>query len=675
MEYTERPNLRAVEWLLTVLSADFVKLYRDNEADMTYSHVKKVLQSFLKHKEVKVSYFKSQHDTLGVLRSYSSGIQGLPKEFRGLLCSHMTDYDMVNCHPTILLNLCKKHHISHQFLDHFVASRNELYENKQTNKITIMVSMFSNKKPKFPSPFMLAFDAEMKLIQKELISLYPDLYDMAKTKNATEKKQNTDGTFISYVCQYHENQIINACVLHFKLDVAVLMFDGFMTYGNSVSVGELSSFVKERFDMDITFTIKEHNDTLKIPDNWTANNTDIIYEQLKAKYEHDYSLAYIEKSVSYSYKIRDEICFFSKEECSKHFDSVTVGTNQFFKLWCADKNKQVYHDVGMHPHDVACPDGVLNLWTGFAVEKNVKDIVDIQKILNHVHILANHDETVYSFLLDWMANLFQYPSSPSIFVGLCSVQEGTGKSALMEFLANMIGRDKYIEINDPEKQLFGTFNGHLTNAVLVNINEVKRGDMNQFYERLKSAINSPMNEVHDKGKKSYEIANIRHYFSTTNIPDAVVLKEGSRRYMMTYTSEELIGQQDYFDELFTQIASTSVQYSFYRFLMDRDVPKKFTQASIPVTDLMREAHVLNRDPIEDYIINFRNECTSDDLYIEYKDFIRDTGLKDPLSKKCFEMRFSRLMEKHGVEKKRIDKIVDGKRVQSVVYRRKLMIPE
>jgi hypothetical protein len=72
-------------------------------------------------------------------------------------------------------------------------------------------------------------------------------------------------------------------------------------------------------------------------------------------------------------------------------------------------------------------------------------------------------------------------------------------------------------------------------------------------------------------------------------------------------------------------------------------------------------------------MQFRNGCDSNELYEEYKDFIRDTGLKDPLSKKSFEMRFSRLMDKHQIEKKKEDIIVDRVRVQKMIYTKRLLL--
>jgi hypothetical protein len=666
MNYTERPNLEACQYLFSILSADFVKLYRDKD-DHTFSKIKKYLQSVLKQGELKIDYSKSKYDTLGVLRSYSNGIQGLPKEMRGFICDNMIDYDIKNCHPTILLNLCNKYKLNALYLKKFCDERDDLYDTEQITKKIVMCCMFSDKQIK-GTPFTCAFDAELKQIQQQLIPLYPDLYEMAKQKDG----KNVIGTFVSYVCQFYENKIINACSLHFKVEVAVLMFDGFMAY-SSHNVEELSTFVKERFDMDLQWIIKPHFTNIKIPEGWKSDNLALLYDTMKQKYEADYGLSYIVKNVTYSYKINDEICFYSKDECSRHFDNVFIGGVSFFKMWNADPEKQTYNDIGVFPNDVKCPDDILNLWTGFHIEKYPSELCDIEPILELIRILVNRDEASYQFLLQWIANMFQYPSSPSILVALCSINEGAGKGSLVNLLAEMIGRDKYAEVNDPEKQLFGSFNGHLTNTVLCNIDECKRGNMVQFYDRMKNMINSPINEVHNKGQKAYSIANVRHYLATFNAPDSLALKEGSRRYFMTYCSEEKIGDTSYFDTLHRFIEKKNVQYSFYRYLMELPTKRRFSQSDIPITDMMREAIEVNRDPIENYIIEFRSGCDSDELYSEYKDFIRQSGLKEPLSKTSFMMRFSRLMDKHKITSKPTDKVTDGVRKQMRIYTRTLLL--
>lgn len=269
-EFTERPNVDACAYLLSKLNVDYINEHckPDEVKRFNYTNIKTILQQFVKNKELKISYKKSKDDVQEIFRSYGHGIQGIPTAFRGLICNGvMTDYDMVNCHPSIVRNLCKKHKILCPYLDLYCTNRKKLLDDKDTTKIDILRSMNKKQKLKDPTPFMESFDTEMKHIQKEFKTHFPDLYTLAQTKN----NKNTEGTFMSYVCMFYENKIINAIVNHFPCEYAVLMFDGFMIYGDGLQTSDLSAFVKETFEMDIDFVIKPHDTSIQIPEDWKSN--------------------------------------------------------------------------------------------------------------------------------------------------------------------------------------------------------------------------------------------------------------------------------------------------------------------------------------------------------------------------------------------------------------------
>jgi hypothetical protein len=56
-----------------------------------------------------VSYLPSKNlRNIGRLFAQSASLQNLPKEFRGAIGGNYHDIDMVNCHPSLLLQYCKK---------------------------------------------------------------------------------------------------------------------------------------------------------------------------------------------------------------------------------------------------------------------------------------------------------------------------------------------------------------------------------------------------------------------------------------------------------------------------------------------------------------------------------------------------------------------------------------
>jgi tRNA A37 threonylcarbamoyladenosine biosynthesis protein TsaE len=674
MEYSfvEKIDLRSAHYLSQQLSSEYYSSNEDGtDEQMKYGMVKKVLLQYIKQNGTKKTvYHRSSTDTLKCLRLYGLGLQGLPKAFRGLLYHSIgDDIDGVNFAPSIIYNLCRRYDIPCQYLAQYCNHRADILS-KWTTKLEVNKIMNKAWKVKNGNPWVIAFDDEVKRIQASLIQHYPELYALAKSKNP----KNANGTLLSYVYQFYETKILEKIVETCPYEITALVFDGFMVKGNVPEsyLQDLHDLVKREFDMDLQFIVKPHDTSIKIPDDFNFDDADQLYQQEKEKQETVYGLAFIKDTSSYAIKVGGQYAFKTKGDLFNNFQNVFIKDKRFIERWCDDDDRAEYNKVGMYCHDVKCPDDVLNLWSGFAASKLNTELVDIEPFFHHLRIMSNHNEDVFQFLIKWLANMFQFPSTPSIFVSL-SGDEGSGKSALTQLITNMVGVDKSIEIDNPTDQLFGTFTGHLQDKVFVNLNEVSRKDMCKYKDRLKSAINSPFVVIHEKGQKAFTITNVRHYFCTTNHDHAVIVNEGNRRYVMIRSSPELIGNHEYHTGFYNWIDRPSVQYSVYQYLMTVPVPKKFTNSDLPITELMKDAYELNKDPMEDFMMDFTSGITSDELYVEYKEFMRRHGYEGICSSKAFFMKFAKYKDQYRVEVKQVDKLEDGIRVRGRCYFRGLLI--
>lgn len=651
MKFVEKVDVRAVRWLLANLSPDFIQSHLGEEKGETFNftYVKRILQNYDKHNgTVEVIY--SKKDKFGILRDYGMGIQGLPSKFRGLICKNMVDVDMINAHPTIIRNLCKKHNVPCLYLDEYVNHRKEIIARGDCSKLDVIISM--NKRQLLKgniSMWLKAFDIEMKQIQQRFYKM-PE-YEKQKVLAETNPK-NKEGAFMSHLATSHEVMILDA-VLPLE-NVAVKMFDGFMTYDKTIDLTKLSQLASS-VGFDIQFSYKSHDNSLVVPEDWKSeDNQDTLYATLKEKYEKEYRLSYIEETVNYSYKIGDKLCFFNNGDCSQHFNNVLIGKQSFFTLWNKDPSKQTYRSVGVFAHDVECPDGVLNLWTGYAVEKLPESDADISPMVNHIQNLFGTDA---DFILDWFANMFQFPSSQSLLIVLQG-EEGCGKSVILDFMSHIMGKHISIEIQDVKENLFGRFNGHLAGKVLLNINETDRREMMPFIEKLKTMITSPTITIEEKGQKKYVEDNHFHLCMTINPENVLPIKEGSRRFFYSRASSLYIGNTEYFNELFAFIEKPKNQRAFYQFLMNRPVKRKITIKDIPVSEVMEQLYELNRDPVEDFAMEFTgDERTAMDNYTMYRQYLNQNGLQFEISRKNFEMKFNKYMTKYGIDNKR--KTVDG----------------
>ena len=283
-EFIEKVDNRAAHYLLSILTAETLEIHQDEDAErqIKLANAKKILHALTVNHGVKKSiYKKSAWDRDSCLRWYvQCGIQQLPSAFRGLLCKGMTDIDIVNAHPAIIHALCQKYDIPHLYLTEYIEHRDDLIARKQTTKVAVLKSLNKGYKMKGTTWFN-QLDAEFKSIQRSLIPHYPALWEMAKAKD----KSNHEGRFMSYVCQFWENQILEHVVSICPYTVSVLMFDGFMIEGDVPYsyLDELSRTVLEQFDMKIKWAFKAHNDCLSVPD-------DFEFEEM-VKFEDDATAA------------------------------------------------------------------------------------------------------------------------------------------------------------------------------------------------------------------------------------------------------------------------------------------------------------------------------------------------------------------------------------------------
>jgi len=676
--FQERVDVRACEWLLTQLSIDTFNdrlTEEDKNNQVNFTATKKILNEYKNNRgNLKTKYSKSSKDIHQNLRDYGRGIQSVPSVFRGLICRNtMTDVDMKNCHPTILHQLCLKHNVVCKYLSEYVLNRSEILAKNGLTKLDIIKSMFKKTYVRNGNTWFKCFDAEMKTIQKAFIS-NPEF--VKQKEQSIRNQQNQEGSFMSSLCFSFEVLILNEIISKVKVEIGVLMFDGFLFYGERPKdLLETLNALGKNVGFDMEWSYKEHNTLLNVPDDYETNDPDVLYGLTKDKYERDYKMAFIDTTNNISYKIDGVVHYFSKTDMLFKLDDVRIKDDPFFPRWSKDPTKQRFNCVGVYPHDTVCPDSVLNLWNGYDVEKiqPENEVVEYQVeqaspeegsenlvsdlFMNHLKIICK-ESVVLEFLLDWLANMFQYPSNQSIMV-VIQGEEGSGKSVICDFVTKILGRDYCLEINSVEHALFGRFNAQLVNKVFVNINEIDRTTMSAYAEQLKAIITQPTLTIEDKGKKRFEVNNLLHFMTTCNNENAFKITETSRRFMYLETSNELIGNTEYFSALFHYIEQPKNQRRFYDLMMNRPVKKQITIKDIPITDDMRKQFEFNRDPIEDYARDFTFKLTAMENYDAYKSYLLANGLKFEKPKKAFEMAFAKYMEKNEIYKK--DLMVEGNR--------------
>ena len=192
-------------------------------------------------------------------RSYVDGpsLQRLIREIRCAICKdYYNDYDIVNCHPTILLHFAKEKGHPHDLLEDYCHNRTDwIHEGMilfkcdyEDIKQQVTYAIDGGTMPYITKRYAGLWE-EIKVMQNELWN--DNAYDFVRKYVEQSNKENQIGSFMSYMLQFLEATImeeaINYLVLHnVCIDSLVMMFDGFMLDSKqSIDLEALNRYVVE----------------------------------------------------------------------------------------------------------------------------------------------------------------------------------------------------------------------------------------------------------------------------------------------------------------------------------------------------------------------------------------------------------------------------------------------
>jgi hypothetical protein len=538
-----------------------------------------------------------------------------------------TDIDMKNCHPVILRYVCKINNIPCPNLSWYIDNRDEVLRDfDEGGKTLFLVAVNDDKlNKKCTNQFFKDFDKECKSLQKQLTALpcYKHIVDSVPTT----RLYNFLGSAINRILCVHENKIIQSVisVLNSKqIEVCALMFDGLLIYGdhykNTELISSIESKVAEDFEgINMRFAYKEHSKEIIMPTDFTEDEPEGVsidegrsFESMSAEFEKTH--AKITNTGIFVKEYPDKIVAFSRSGIVTAYESMTydkliekkngdvfISPHNFIKDWLVNNPSiRSYTDMGCYPDQDKCPTDYYNTWRPFAMElvKEYNDMPDaLELIKKHILILAGNEVEVASYLEAWIAQMIQYPSVKTICPTLIS-KEGAGKGTLMMLLQKMIGEKKYFETPTPSKTVFGNFNGEMANSFLVNLDELSKKEMTDCEGYFKSLTTNPMITINEKGVKSYTINSYHRFIITTNKEDPITSKKDDRRNLIIRSSDELIGQTEYFNELYALLDDMNVIKTCYEYFKGIPNMAGFKNIPMPKTAYQRDIQESAVCPIE-----------------------------------------------------------------------------
>lgn len=697
MELIERLPLKPIYWLSQLTYAEFVELclnknkkHTTEESKTKYSILQQFCQTNIKTGGNTKRIYTYATGTFGRLFSGGS-LQGLPSTIRGLFMRDGvgTDIDMCNAHPVILKYVCGLHNIVCPQLEYYIQNREQClmdFESRELGKLVYLTALNKdtlNRTSNLPRHFK-KYDVEIKKIQKQLVKII-DYAEIVCSVPET-KTFNKIGSAVNRILCYYENIILQHAIHVLKtkgLDIAILMFDGVMIYGDyyndTTLLCDITSYVeKQMAGLDIKWTYKEHNTELIVPKDFEENtdtNNKNRFEDVVNEFEKTH-LKIINKSLFVKHD-NNNIIFLTQAQIKMSYSHLSYnvpmynekgsftgfGTLPFINKWIGfTHNIRRKDDVDIYPNTKDCPENIFNLWRPFAMELLTAPYTykerELNFILNHIKILCNHDANVYDYFIKWIAQMIQYPQIKTIMPTFIS-GEGSGKGSLFKLFEKMLGNEKVFETTNPSRDVWGDFNGMMCNCFLVNLNELSKKDTIEAEGKIKGLITDNTLAINQKGLPQYKIKSYHRFITTTNKEEPINSTNGDRRNLIIRSSDEKKGDYTYFETLHNYLEDNDVIRTCYDFFKSIGGMDKFKDIPIPQTDYQTNLKELSKSPIEQWLESFTREHMNEsieciellgtEIYELFKSWCNDNGIKYDINSLKLGVRLTN-MNINGISK-------------------------
>lgn len=244
------------------------------------------------------------------------------------------------------------------------------------------------------------------------------------------------------------------------------------------------------------------------------------------------------------------------EAVRKHMNIKAIETaeNKKEKLgdwWLRHPQRRQYDWVIFDPAPKEDDPAVYNLWRGWAVEPRKGDWSHLKRLLKDV--LCRGDEVSFDYVMRWSAFMVQHPNTPAEVALVFKGRKGTGKGTFCRALKELAGQHGR-QVAQPE-HFTGRFNEHLTDTILLFVDEGLWAGDKKVEGVLKNLITEPVLSFEGKNKPIIEGPNHLHIVIASNEDWVIPATPDERRFAVFETDEEAFKTlpRGFFDDLREQM--------------------------------------------------------------------------------------------------------------------------
>jgi len=227
---------------------------------------------------------------------------------------------------------------------------------------------------------------------------------------------------------------------------------------------------------------------------------------------------------------------------------ITVGSKLVnpVEVWRADPNRREFLEgARLAPPGEVCPQGVFNLWQGFAVEPVEGDVSEWLQFTKDV--ICGGSAVYHAWLEDWIADMFQNVGNPKGCAVVMRGEEGVGKGTFANALGHLMG-GHYRHVTQ-ESQLTGRFNGHFADSTLIFADELIWGGDKKHRGTLYAMVTEKYLMVERKNFDAVPFRNLNRMVIASNNDWVVPTGMDGRRWFVLDVSSVRKGNARYFTKL------------------------------------------------------------------------------------------------------------------------------
>lgn len=255
-------------------------------------------------------------------------------------------------------------------------------------------------------------------------------------------------------------------------------------------------------------------------------------------------------------------------------------------IWLTHPERSTYKGgLSFLPGQSESPNGVYNLWAGWAVEPRHGDWSLMKAHIKDV--ICSGDEEHFEYMLNWMARAVREPGSAGEVAVVLRGSRGAGKGVFARGFGSLFGQH-FLHLSHA-RHLTGNFNAHLRDACLVFADEAFYAGDKQHEGQLKRLVTEPTLLIEAKYQNAVQVRNCLHVIVSSNEDWVVPAGTDERRFFVLDVSPDRQKDFAYFDAIETEMRNGGTAAMLHE-LLHRDLTG-FNVRDVPATAALMDQKV------------------------------------------------------------------------------------